>query len=61
MKSDCLKCSEDVGRLMNWDTLVKDYIECPKCSNKMVVEYDESWDGEEELQYWWLEQYPQRT
>ena len=42
---------------MNWDTLCEEFIECPNCGNKMTVEYDESWDGENEDSWWWLEQY----
>ena len=44
---------------MDWDTLCEEFIECPNCGNKMVVEYDESWDEEsgEENSWWWLEQY----
>lgn len=53
----CLKCDGDVSDLVNWDTLVELYIECPSCGNKMTVEYDEVWDGEDESQFWWLEQY----
>ena len=57
MYGECLSCKEDVSSLMNWDTLCEDFIECPSCKTKMVVEYDESWDGEEENSYWWLELY----
>ena len=53
----CNKCDQDVSDLVNWETLFYKYIECPKCGHKMVVEYDESWDGEIELCYWWLEDY----
>ena len=54
---ECLKCKHDVSDLMNWDTLCEEFIECPNCGNKMTVEYDESWDGENEDSWWWLEQY----
>jgi len=55
---ECLKCKEYVSELMNWDTLCEEYIECPKCGNKMIVKYDESWDEESgENSWWWLEQY----
>ena len=53
----CLKCEADVSELVNYHTLGDEFIECPECGNKMVVEYEETWDGEEENQYWWLEQY----
>lgn len=55
---ECLKCKYDVSDLMNWDTLLEKYIECPNCNNKMIVEYDESYDEEnDENGWWWLEQY----
>lgn len=57
MSYTCSKCEEDLSSLINWDTLTEEYIECPKCNHKMTVEYDESWDGEEETQYWWVEDY----
>ncbi len=62
MKGNCLKCKYDISGLMGWDTLTDDYITCPNCGNKMVVEYDESWNEEDgETQYWWLEQYSEDT
>ena len=59
---NCLKCDYNVEDLVNWDTLCQDYIECPNCSNKMIVEYDEyesfDCDGiEEYYDMWWVEQY----
>lgn len=55
---NCLKCSNDVSDLMDWDTLCQDFIICPCCGNKMTVEYDETFDEENgEDSYWWLEQY----
>ena len=54
----CLKCDYNVEDLVNWDTLCEDYIECPNCSNKMTVEYDEyEYDDGEYSYSWWLEQY----
>ena len=47
----CLKCGVELGDLVGWDTLCDEYIECPKCENKMNVHWDESYDsstGEEE-------------
>jgi transcription elongation factor Elf1 len=55
--SNCLKCQHDVSDLMNWETLFDEFILCPNCGNKMAVEYDESWDGKEEISYWSLKQY----
>ena len=57
MYGTCKVCEEDVSELMNWDTLCEDYIECPKCGHKMEVCYDETFDGENEETYWWLEDY----
>lgn len=54
MYGNCLKCGEDVGELMTFDTLAAEYIECPKCQNKMVVDYDESYDEDtSEVDSWW--------
>lgn len=59
---NCLKCKEDVGELMAYDTLAWEYIECPKCGNKMVVDYDESYDEETgDVDSWWdLVQYEEK-
>lgn len=58
MKKYCKKCSYDVSELVNWDTLLDEYIMCPDCGHKMIVEYDESYTEEDgETQYWWLENY----
>jgi DNA-directed RNA polymerase subunit RPC12/RpoP len=59
MYGNCLKCKEDVGHLMTYDTLCAEFIECPKCGNKMVVDYEEYWDEEtdEEETWWGLEPY----
>ena len=29
-------------------------VTCPKCHIKYKTEYEESWDGEEEQQFYWL-------
>lgn len=51
---NCLKCKEDLSELMTYDTLAWEYIECPKCKNKMVVDYDESYDEETgDVDSWW--------
>jgi DNA-directed RNA polymerase subunit RPC12/RpoP len=54
---ECKKCKADLGDLVWFDTLGDDFIICPNCGNKMVVCYDESWDGEEEYGWFWVEQY----
>lgn len=55
---NCLKCHEDISVLMNWDTLSDEFIECPKCKNKMKLQWDEFYDSEtnEEFDCWWLDQ-----
>lgn len=55
----CLDCNNDISDLVNFDTLCYEFIECPKCKLKMVINYDETWDEEtnEEDSYWWLEKY----
>lgn len=57
--SYCLKCDSDISELINFDTLLNEFIECPNCGNKMMVEYDESYDSEsgEENSWFWVEQY----
>lgn len=52
---ECLKCNANISELVNFNT-IGDTIICPKCGNKMIVEYDESWDDEEERNYFWVEQ-----
>jgi DNA-directed RNA polymerase subunit RPC12/RpoP len=56
---NCLKCDGDITGLVNYNTLCDDYITCPHCQNKMVVEYDESYDSEsgDEQTYFWVENY----
>lgn len=55
----CLKCDNDISKLVNYDTLTDDYITCPSCNNKMVVEYDESYDEDSNMEdsWRWVEQY----
>lgn len=54
---NCLECNEELTGLVNYDTLLLEFISCPNCKNKMVFEYDETYDGETEETYFWLEQY----
>ena len=56
-KHTCTKCGEDVFDLLNWDTYSEPYIECPACSHKMVVNFEDGWDGEDEYPQWWVEDY----
>lgn len=55
---DCLKCNENLWQFASFD-YINIVIDCTKCGNKMIVEYDENWDEEtgEEYNWWWLEQY----
>jgi len=44
--------------VVSFDTLTEDFIECPNCGFKMVIEYDEEFDGNGDLCCsWWLEKY----
>lgn len=56
---NCIECKHDISELVNFDTLCDDFIECPNCSTKMTVEYDESYDEESgnESGWFWLEKY----
>ncbi len=54
----CLKCEYNVSDLMNWDTLIDEFIECSNCGHKMTVEYDMYYSEEEgEIEYWYLLNY----
>jgi DNA-directed RNA polymerase subunit RPC12/RpoP len=44
--TNCLKCNHDCSELVNIDTLVNDYIQCPNCGNKMTIAYEEWFDDE---------------
>ena len=56
MNESCLKCGEDLSHLMNLDHIF-DEIRCPKCGNKMIVNYDGYSDEEWSYDSWlWLEQ-----
>lgn len=57
MNSNCLYCNHDLVDLMNWDTLCEEFITCPNCENKLVVCYDEDFNGDEEYSYWWVEKH----
>ena len=52
MNEQCVECSTDVSGLISWKTLFDDFIECPKCGCKMDIEYDESFNGQTEIQHW---------
>lgn len=53
---ECLKCDADVSELIDYRAFAGQSIECPKCGNKMMFEYEETWDGEEEGNIWSLKQ-----
>ncbi len=52
MSRECLKCDADISELVGWNTIPSDYVECPICSHKMVIEYEEYWDGVNEYGFW---------
>jgi transcription elongation factor Elf1 len=54
---DCLKCNSNISSLVGFETLCDDFIVCPECGHKMTVEYNETWDGENEEGWFWVEDY----
>lgn len=41
--------------LLSYEHLGEPPVECPDCRQFVKTGYDESWDGEEEQQFFWLE------
>lgn len=54
MGDECPVCGKDCGLTMGYDNIGDDF-PCASCGAMLCVEYEESFDGEEETQYWWLE------
>lgn len=56
---ECLQCKHDLSQFATWDFLSMDFIECPGCDNRMVVEHDGWYDEEtgEETDWWFLREY----
>lgn len=57
---DCPQCGHDCEEehLFGWGVdclMAGDEFKCAKCGASLSVAYDESWDGEEEHCWWWLE------
>ena len=52
MDEKCIECNNDVSYLISWQTLFDEFIECVNCGCKMDIEYDESFEGGNETQYW---------
>lgn len=50
----CLKCDEDLEKLLNWDNL-GEVITCPNCGEQYTVCYDEKYDGKEEQGFFYIE------
>ena len=49
---ECTYCETDIDELVNFDTLSSDYIVCPTCKGKLVVEHDICCDGADEFHMW---------
>jgi hypothetical protein len=50
-------CDCDCGYEFEVDySIIGDIVTCPECGKQYTICYDESWDGEEENCYWWLEE-----
>lgn len=54
---NCPNCKRDVENIIvELDVSpYGGYFECPYCNTVLERYYDESWDGKEEQQYYWLE------
>ena len=53
----CPNCNEDLDEWFDKNNPCSCYggkFNCPKCNKILECEYDESWDGEDETQYYWL-------
>lgn len=55
---DC-ECGKDLSDFMNWDTYCNlDFIECPDCKKKYILEWDEYYDEDGNIDgYFYLENY----
>jgi len=40
---------------LNYEHLCEPPVECPDCHQMIEVEYEESFDGEDEQQFFWLQ------
>ena len=53
----CPVCNYDLEPQYNsglFSIYMSDYLECPECKSVLQGDYDESWDGHEEIQYYTL-------
>ena len=51
----CHNCDYEFVGVDDFDSLFIT-VECPVCGSKYSIEYDEIWTGEDEYQYFYLEQ-----
>lgn len=51
---ECPVCEKESGIDLGFDVLGKDDLLCASCGTALEVEYEESWDGEDEHCYFWL-------
>lgn len=51
---DCKNCGNDLEQYANWDYAGKT-IKCDKCNTMQVVQYDETFDGEEEFGWFYTD------
>lgn len=59
MNPTCPKCGGDVDIKDGWEMLGNSTLKnlhCGHCLVPLELNYDESWDGEEERQWFWLEE-----
>lgn len=54
-KLDCFKCGEEVAEV-NFDNLGEE-VTCPNCKSEFCISWDESWEGENEYGWFYLESF----
>lgn len=54
MELSCPECSENIT-IDYCYSLIGDEFTCPKCNAILELNYDEIYNGEEEIEYFWFE------
>ena len=64
MVDDCPYCEYDLEEWFREHREISCYgdeFNCPKCNGRVERKFEESWDGEEEHQYYWLSKVENKT
>lgn len=52
---NCLFCDNDLSEFATWIQYEIGFVTCPKCRNKMILSFDESFDDESlEIDSWFF-------